>query len=89
MSTKPITITVDEDLHRYIQREVEAGHVRSVSAFFNAAAARAVRMDQEADTAWKAAVERAQQDDEAFERGRRRARRARGVLLDRETDSAG
>jgi hypothetical protein len=83
MSTKPITITVDEDLHDYVQKEVDAGHVRSVSAFFNAAAARAMRLDQEADAAWKTAVERAQENSEAFERGRRRARRAQELLRDR------
>ncbi|GAA3162937.1 hypothetical protein GCM10010466_62340 [Planomonospora alba] len=84
MSTKPITITVDEDLHDYVQQEVAAGHVRSVSAFFNAAAARAIRLDREADAAWKAAVEHARQDPEAFERGRRRARRAQELLRARE-----
>lgn len=81
MSTRPITITVDEELHAYAQREVEAGRAKSVSAFFNAAAARAMHLDREADAAWKAAVERARHDDaDAYERGRRRARRAQERL---------
>ncbi len=76
MSTKPVTISIDADLHAYIQREVEAGRARSVSAFLTAAATRVMRLDLEADAAWKAAVERAQRDTDAYERGRRLARRA-------------
>jgi Arc/MetJ-type ribon-helix-helix transcriptional regulator len=71
MSTKPITITVDEDLHAYVQAEVEAGRATSVSAFLNAAATRAMRLDRRADAAWKAAVERAQQNPQIVERSRR------------------
>ncbi|GAA3448085.1 hypothetical protein [Planomonospora venezuelensis] len=61
MSTRPITITVEEDFHDYVQQQVEQGHVRSVSAYFNEAAARRIETGRRADAAWQAVVEKARQ----------------------------
>ncbi|MFI7637816.1 type II toxin-antitoxin system ParD family antitoxin [Nonomuraea sp. NPDC049400] len=80
MSTKPITITVDESLHAYVQEQVEAGRVRSVSAYFNHAARHQMETERHADLAWRAAVEKARQDPAVVERAQRRARKAQEIL---------
>ncbi|GIH80983.1 hypothetical protein [Planobispora longispora] len=80
MSTRPITITVEEDFHDYVQQQVEQGRVRSVSAYFNEAVARRIETERRADAAWRAAVEKAQQNPEAVARARRRARKAQEIL---------
>lgn len=80
MSTKPITITVDEGVHAYVQAQVEAGRVRSVSAYFNEAAQHRMETERQADLAWRHAVEKAHQDPEVIERAARRARKAREIL---------
>jgi transcriptional regulator with XRE-family HTH domain len=64
--TRPITISVDSDLHDYVRREVEAGRAKSVSAYFNVAG-QAVRLHREADAAWQAAVQFSWRDPDAFE----------------------
>ncbi|MFC0862323.1 hypothetical protein ACFHYQ_08440 [Sphaerimonospora cavernae] len=80
MSTKPITISVDEDLHLYVLAEVERGKARSVSAYINDALTRRVEADRQADAAWRAAVEKARQDAESVERAQRRTRKARQIF---------
>ncbi|GII91901.1 hypothetical protein [Sinosporangium siamense] len=80
MSTKPITITVDETVHAYVQGQVEAGRARSVSAYFNEAALHRMDTERQADLAWRAAVDRAHADPAVVERARRRARKAQEIL---------
>ncbi|SDL75506.1 hypothetical protein SAMN05421874_128105 [Nonomuraea maritima] len=80
MSTKPITITVDEAAHAYAQQQVQAGRARSVSSFFNQAALHQMEEDRRADLAWQEAVERAHQDPAVTHRAQRRAAKARELL---------
>ncbi|MGN9838803.1 hypothetical protein ACTMTI_11840 [Nonomuraea sp. H19] len=80
MNTKPITITVDEAVHRYAAEQVELGRARSVSAYFNEAALHRMETERQADVAWRTAVEKANQDPAVVERAQRRARKAQEIL---------
>ncbi|ACZ84624.1 hypothetical protein Aros01_01212 [Streptosporangium roseum] len=80
MSTKPVTATLEADLLAYVQEQVNLGRARSVSAYLNAALERQIAIDRRADAAWKAAVEKAQQNPEEVEKARRRAQRLIEIL---------
>jgi putative addiction module CopG family antidote len=68
MTTKAVSVTIEEQLLAYAQGEVEAGRARSVSAVVNAALARRAEADHAADAAVRAAVETVQQDADASAR---------------------
>ncbi|WP_433253117.1 hypothetical protein ACQPYK_09100 [Streptosporangium sp. CA-135522] len=80
MSTKPVTATLEEDLLAYVQEQVSRGRAKSVSAYLNAALERQIAIDRRADAAWKAAVEKAQQNPEEVEKAKRRAQRLIEIL---------
>jgi Arc/MetJ-type ribon-helix-helix transcriptional regulator len=65
MSTRPVSVTIEEQLLDYAQAEVEAGRARSVSAVVNAALARRAEADRAADAAVRAAVQAVRSDPEA------------------------
>ncbi|MEZ0073454.1 type II toxin-antitoxin system ParD family antitoxin [Planotetraspora sp. GP83] len=68
MSTRPVSVTIDEQLYAYAQGEVEAGRAKSVSAVVNAALARRAEADRAADAAVLAAVEAVLEDPDASAR---------------------
>ncbi|WP_433223589.1 type II toxin-antitoxin system ParD family antitoxin [Microtetraspora malaysiensis] len=71
MSTKPISVTIDEQLLEYANAEVAAGRARSVSAVVNAALARVAEADRAADAAVRAAVQAVRSDPAASAKVRR------------------
>ncbi|GAA0412420.1 hypothetical protein Acor_16530 [Acrocarpospora corrugata] len=68
MTTKPVTVTIDEHLHAYAQEEVKAGRAKSVSSVVNAALAARAEADHAADAAVRKAVAAVQADPEVAAR---------------------
>ncbi|MCC5581220.1 hypothetical protein IMZ11_36995 [Microtetraspora sp. AC03309] len=68
MTTKPVSVTIEEQLLEYAQSEVQAGRAKSVSALVNAALARRAEADRTADAAVLAAVETVLADPDASAR---------------------
>ncbi|MEO3853987.1 type II toxin-antitoxin system ParD family antitoxin [Acrocarpospora sp. B8E8] len=62
MTTRAVSVTIDEYLFAYAQAEVDAGRAKSVSAVINAALATRAEADQAADAAVLAAVEAVRAD---------------------------
>ncbi|WP_433223200.1 type II toxin-antitoxin system ParD family antitoxin [Microtetraspora malaysiensis] len=71
MTTKPVSVTIDEHLLEYANAEVAAGRARSVSAVVNAALARQAEADRSADAAVRAAVQAVRSDPDASAKVRR------------------
>lgn len=65
MTTKPVSVTIEEHLLEYANAEVAAGRARSVSALVNAALALRAERDREADAAVRAAVQQVRSDPAA------------------------
>ncbi|MEU6413927.1 type II toxin-antitoxin system ParD family antitoxin [Microbispora sp. NPDC046933] len=65
MTTKPVSVTIEEHLLEYANGEVAAGRARSISAVVNAALARRAELDREADAAVRAAVQQVRSDPAA------------------------
>ncbi|MEU8198531.1 type II toxin-antitoxin system ParD family antitoxin [Microbispora amethystogenes] len=71
MTTKAVSVTIEEHLLEYANAEVAAGRARSVSAVVNAALARQADADREADATVRAAVESVRSDPAAARKVRR------------------
>jgi Arc/MetJ-type ribon-helix-helix transcriptional regulator len=79
MTTRAVSVTIDEHLFAYAQAEVDAGRAKSVSAVINAALAARAEADQAADAAVIAAVEAVRSDPARSAR----VERMTAYLLDR------
>lgn len=71
MTTKPVSVTIEEHLLEYANAEVAAGRARSVSAVVNAALARQAEADREADATVRTAVQTVRSDPAATAKVRR------------------
>ncbi|WP_147942974.1 type II toxin-antitoxin system ParD family antitoxin [Microbispora sp. CSR-4] len=65
MTTRAVSVTIEEHLLEYANAEVAAGRARSVSAVINAALARRAEADREADAAVRAAAQAVRSDPAA------------------------
>ncbi|MBG0833246.1 hypothetical protein HS041_36710 [Planomonospora sp. ID67723] len=76
-------VAADKDFHAYVRQQIGQGRVQPMSDYFREAVARRIETERRADAAWRAAVEKAQEDPEVVTRARRRARKAQEILRNR------